>query len=72
MTGPQEPLISNHGRDDDHDDDRGGLFEDAELDPVADSGKTDDRGPSIFVLVLTFAAGISGLLFGCMFEGLRM
>lgn len=32
-----------------------------------DAGKTPEPGPGAFVLLLTFSAGISGLLFGCMF-----
>lgn len=62
MTSSQEPLISSDARDED------ALYDHVDIDPAAaGSGTTDGGRPSLFVLVLTFAAGISGLLFGCMF-----
>ncbi|KAL7955466.1 general substrate transporter [Trichoderma compactum] len=59
MDSSQAPLISNHRHDDD-----------APYDAVDDPGsraspaKAIDSHPGLFVLILTFAAGISGLLFG--------
>jgi SP family myo-inositol transporter-like MFS transporter 13 len=63
MDSSQAPLISNaqHQHLDEEE-----LDYDVEAEsPVVEAGKAADAGPSTFVLVLTFAAGISGLLFGC-------
>ncbi|KAH0495469.1 hypothetical protein TgHK011_009019 [Trichoderma gracile] len=60
MDSSQAPLIS-HSR---HDDD---APYDAALDEPASrsaAGKASSEQPGLFVLILTFAAGISGLLFG--------
>lgn len=64
MDSPQEPLISDQQR-------RGELQYDADdAEPAPDDyagpelSKPDTK-PGVFVLMLTFAAGISGLLFGC-------
>lgn len=60
MDSPQAPLISEEQR-------QGELqyeAEDADAASVASKGETK---PGAFVLLLTFAAGISGLLFGCWF-----
>jgi SP family myo-inositol transporter-like MFS transporter 13 len=60
MDSAQAPLISSNRHDDD-----------APYDTVDDvpgsrtAGKATNGRPGLFVLVLTFAAGISGLLFGC-------
>lgn len=61
MDSSQAPLISSNRHDDD-----------APYDTVDDvpglraaAGKATDGRPGLFVLILTFAAGISGLLFGC-------
>ncbi|KAI5457319.1 general substrate transporter [Mariannaea sp. PMI_226] len=62
MDSSQAPLISNaqHPEEEELEYDV-----DAESSPGLESGrKTSDVGPSAFVLVLTLAAGISGLLFG--------
>ncbi|KAH6897472.1 general substrate transporter [Thelonectria olida] len=62
MDSSQAPLISNaqHQHLDEEE-----LDYDVESEsPVVDAGKAADAGPSTFVIVLTFAAGISGLLFG--------
>ncbi|RFU74467.1 hypothetical protein TARUN_7792 [Trichoderma arundinaceum] len=60
MDSSQAPLISSNRHDDD-----------APYDAVDDvpasraaTGKATDGQPGLFVLILTFAAGISGLLFG--------
>lgn len=61
MDSSQAPLISDESRDVDLDDDV--------VDTAPPSaGKAADAKPSAFVLALTFAAGISGLLFGCGFN----
>lgn len=57
MDDSQEPLISEERRDDDFARDSDTLRRKAH----------DQAGLGTFVLLLTFAAGISGLLFGCMF-----
>lgn len=41
--------------------------EDEEADVLPESFKNTQSRPSLFVWLLTFAAGISGLLFGCTF-----
>lgn len=68
MESPAEPLISEQQRHDEthHDAD---ADSDAEGMAAADGG-APKRGkpgarPGAFVLLLTVAAGISGLLFGC-------
>lgn len=60
MDSSQAPLISNEAREEDLE-----YEADDGLDSASDAGKGPDGTPSIFVIVLTFAAGISGLLFGC-------
>ena len=58
MDGPQAPLISDEQR-------HGELqyaVDNADNSIEADKAETK---PGAFVLLLTFAAGISGLLFGC-------
>lgn len=66
MDSSQAPLIA-HGRDDD---DLRYDVDDAAPDTASDAGedKATEAGPGIFMLLLTFAAGISGLLFGCKFS----
>ncbi|EGR46003.1 uncharacterized protein TRIREDRAFT_80767 [Trichoderma reesei QM6a] len=61
MDSSQAPLISNSRHDDDAPYD--GALDDgsASRDAV---GKASSEQPGLFVLILTFAAGISGLLFG--------
>lgn len=66
MDSSQAPLISEEDR-------HGELqyeADDADHDTASDASKAETK-PGVFVLVLTFAAGISGLLFGCGF-GLRI
>jgi hypothetical protein len=65
MDSSHEPLISDR-------DAQGGELEpeleDAASDvAVSGTGKPATARPGLFVLLLTFAAGISGLLFGCEF-----
>lgn len=58
MDDAQEPLIPDELRDDG-------------VEPRSDVPRrkpTEKAGPGLFVLLLTFAAGISGLLFGCRFS----
>lgn len=61
MNSPEEPLISPDQRN-------GELQYDADdadtLDAASVASKTETK-PGVFILLLTFAAGISGLLFGC-------
>jgi SP family myo-inositol transporter-like MFS transporter 13 len=61
---PEEPLIAS-SRELDDDDTRNGAAR-----PVG-SGKAPEDAPGLFVWLLTFAAGISGILFGCEFPGGR-
>lgn len=61
MDESQEPLISEERSDDDFARGNDGLRRKAH-------GQTE---LGTFVLLLTFAAGISGLLFGCTFGGLE-
>ena len=59
MDSSQAPLISNDHREEELE------YEgDAGLDSAGEASKAGDGKPSTFVLLLTFAAGISGLLFG--------
>lgn len=60
MDSSQAPLISNTQHPDEEE-----LDYDVDAEDPVEAGKAADAGPSAFVLVLTFAAGISGLLFGC-------
>jgi MFS transporter, SP family, solute carrier family 2 (myo-inositol transporter), member 13 len=62
MESAHAPLISNEPRDDNE------LEYDADdaTDTASNASRLPDARPGIFVLLLTFAAGISGLLFGCM------
>lgn len=61
MDSPQAPLIPDDRRElelqDDVDDNRA-------YEPVKAAQRSPPQ-PGLFVLLLTFAAGISGLLFGC-------
>jgi MFS transporter, SP family, solute carrier family 2 (myo-inositol transporter), member 13 len=61
----EAPLIANS--EDDHDEELQQYDADAELDSDGGSGASKHLGdrPGLFVWLLTFAAGISGLLFGC-------
>lgn len=61
MDSSQAPLISNNR----HDDDAPYDAVDDEPGSRASPAKATDGHPGLFVLILTFAAGISGLLFGC-------
>ena len=58
---PDAPLIARTVDDALNDDDTVD-FEDAR------AGKVDEGSPGLFVWMLTMAAGISGLLFGCTFR----
>jgi hypothetical protein len=57
MDSSQAPLISDNARDEE-------LHHDVD-DGARGAGKPAAAAPSLFVVLLTFAAGISGLLFGC-------
>jgi hypothetical protein len=59
MSGAEEPLIANPDRSDDldHDDDRG--------ETESQNKQADGASPGLFIWLLAFSAGISGLLFGC-------
>ncbi|KAF5649724.1 Myo-inositol transporter 1 [Fusarium tjaetaba] len=57
MDSSQAPLIAGHSDEEELE------YDVAQGSPV-EAGKTEGGMPSLFVLVLTFAAGISGLLFG--------
>ncbi|KAH7149812.1 general substrate transporter [Dactylonectria estremocensis] len=59
MDSSQAPLISGAHREEEEEEEE----LEYEIDE-AQAGKAADAGPSTFVLALTFAAGISGLLFG--------
>lgn len=61
MDSSQAPLIAGHG-----DEEEELEYDSAQGSPI-EAGKTGSGMPSVFVLALTFAAGISGLLFGCMY-----
>ena len=58
MDSSQAPLIAGHSDEEE-------LEYDVAQGSPAEAGKAEGGMPSLFVLVLTFAAGISGLLFGC-------
>ena len=58
MDSSQAPLIAGN-RDDEE------LEYDVAEGPPAEPGKSGSERPTVFVLALTFAACISGLLFGC-------
>jgi hypothetical protein len=61
MDSPQAPLISDTNREDDgHDEADHGLLQEAD-----DVVKPTAPEPGLFVLLLTVAAGLGGLLFGC-------
>ena len=60
MDSSQAPLISNESREEELE-----YEADDGLDSASVASKASDGKPSVFVLVLTFTAGISGLLFGC-------
>lgn len=57
----QEPLMRHESGDEDHD------GQDVDLSDVSLLLEKNLVNPGIFVWLLTFSAGISGLLFGCMF-----
>lgn len=59
MDSSQAPLIAGHSDEEE-------LEYDVAQGSPAEAGKEGSGMPSMFVLALTFAAGISGLLFGCM------
>jgi SP family myo-inositol transporter-like MFS transporter 13 len=61
MDSSQAPLISSNR----HDDDAPYDAVDDVPEPRVVTGKATNGQPGVFVLILTFAAGISGLLFGC-------
>lgn len=64
MDNLQAPLISNRDPDDRHDDELDEAVEAAANAP-ARSTAVDKSSPGLFMWLLTFSAGISGLLFGC-------
>ena len=61
MDSPDAPLIPDDQRN-------GELQYDADDADAASVASKAETRPGAFVLLLTFAAGISGLLFGCVFE----
>jgi SP family myo-inositol transporter-like MFS transporter 13 len=70
MDSSHEPLISDR---DAQGEEHQREFEDAASDVAAsEAGKSATARPGLFVLLLTFAAGISGLLFGCEFSSSRV
>lgn len=62
MDSLQAPLIASDPRDNDNE-----LEYDADdaTDTASIASRQPDARPGLFVILLTFAAGISGLLFGC-------
>ena len=60
MDSSQAPLISGGRHEDELEHD------DHDHHVAIDATKLSENSPGAFVLLLTFAAGISGLLFGCM------
>lgn len=62
MDRSEEPLIAG----DRHYDQRQDEGDDSDAGGTGETNKTLASGPGVFVVMLTFAAGISGLLFGCM------
>ena len=62
MESPEEPLISAQQRQ------RELEYEASDTEETASNvSKQGESKPGVFVLLLTFSAGISGLLFGCEF-----
>lgn len=59
MDNLQEPLISNRDTDDGDD------VNDSSMTITGGSRTGDKSSPGLFMWLLTFSAGISGLLFGC-------
>lgn len=57
----QAPLISNRDHGDDYDD---GL-DNVAIEPAASPAVGKATSPGLFMWLLTFSAGIGGLLFGC-------
>lgn len=69
MESSQAPLISNRSREENE------LEYDADdaTDTASNaSHRHPDARPGLFVVLLTFAAGISGLLFGCASSSLSL
>ena len=60
----EEPLMRHEPGDDDDDD----ASHEVDLSDVSLLLEKNLRNPGIFVWLLTFSAGISGLLFGCRLE----
>jgi SP family myo-inositol transporter-like MFS transporter 13 len=65
MDSSQAPLIAGHS-----DEEEELEYATEESGTPLEAGKTGSGMPSAFVLALTFAAGISGLLFGCAYPSL--
>ena len=65
MDNLQAPLISNRDPEDRDDE-----LQDA-ADPPAANEAVEASSPGLFMWLLTFSAGISGLLFGCTESPLR-
>jgi SP family myo-inositol transporter-like MFS transporter 13 len=63
MDSSQAPLIAGHSDEEEELE----YTTEGSRSPV-EAGKTGSGMPSTFVLALTFAAGISGLLFGCLYS----
>ena len=64
MSSAEEPLIANDDASDNHEH-NGYASDDDESAPQQKDG--DDSAPGLFIWLLAFSAGISGLLFGCKF-----
>jgi SP family myo-inositol transporter-like MFS transporter 13 len=62
MADADEPLMRHEPSNDE---------EDVDLNDVSLLLEKNLRHPGVFVWLLTFSAGISGLLFGCMFSCLN-
>ncbi|KND92652.1 Myo-inositol transporter 1 [Tolypocladium ophioglossoides CBS 100239] len=61
MDGSQAPLMADDRREDEVEYE---VEDNDQHDPASDGSKAHETRPGVFVLALTFAAGISGLLFG--------
>lgn len=66
MSSAEEPLISRHASpsDDDHPGNNNN-HDTADYEDATTPPSTPSASPTLFIYLLTFSAGISGLLFGC-------
>lgn len=65
MDNLQEPLISNRDPEDDREDTIDDGLHDVDAPSPANPRLAEGSSPGLFMWLLTFSAGISGLLFGC-------